>query len=170
MNNIQVVIEKIRDNAVIPAYAHSALEDAGADLYAVEDVILRKGVPTLVGTGIKIVMFSGVQAEIRSRSGLAAKHGIHVVNSPGTIDPGYRGEIKVILQWDGHAPNVCAPVEDTCIDDPTQYMQYPVYKVKAGDRVAQIVFMPYLAATFVPGDVTSMVSERGEGGGGSTGV
>jgi dUTP pyrophosphatase len=153
MNTQQIIIEAIADNAVIPKYAHSADEDAGADLVATEGVTLYPGVPALISTGIKIAMPPGVQAEIRSRSGLAFKHGIRVLNSPGTIDPGYRGELKVILEWNGHMPNIFQNS----------------YTVRAGDRIAQIVFMPYIAAEFVPGDVGSFISERGEGGGGSTG-
>jgi len=129
----------------IPQYAHPG--DAGADLVAAEAVILGPGERALVGTGVRIALPDGYAAFVVPRSGLAAKHGITVVNAPGTVDAGYRGEIKVtLLNTDLHA----------------------TYEVAVGDRIAQIIVLPVPRARFVPVDELPD-SVRGEGGFGSTG-
>ncbi|RZT60549.1 deoxyuridine 5'-triphosphate nucleotidohydrolase [Leucobacter luti] len=129
-----------------PRYAHA--DDAGADLMAAEAVTLAPGERALVGTGVAIALPEGYAGFVVPRSGLAAKHGITVVNSPGTIDAGYRGEIKVtLLNTDREAEFV----------------------VEAGDRIAQLIIMPVSRAVFVP--VAELPeSVRGTGGFGSTGV
>lgn len=110
--------------------------------------MLAPGERALVGTGVSIALPDGYAAFVVPRSGLASKHGITVVNSPGTVDAGYRGEIKVtLLNTDRRAP----------------------YAIAAGDRIAQLVIMPVARARFVP--VQKLPgSQRGEGGFGSTGV
>lgn len=129
----------------IPQYAHPG--DAGADLVAAEAVILGPGERALVGTGVRIALPDGYAAFVVPRSGLAAKHGITVVNAPGTVDAGYRGEIKVtLLNTDLHA----------------------TYEVAVGDRIAQIIVLPVPRVRFVPVDELPG-SVRGEGGFGSTG-
>jgi dUTP pyrophosphatase len=129
----------------IPAYAHPG--DAGADLVATEDVLLAPGERATVGTGVAIALPTGYAAFVVPRSGLAAKHGITIVNSPGTVDAGYRGEIRVTL----------------LNTDRTEE-----YRVSAGDRIAQLVVLPVPTVRFVP--VASLPgSARGEGGFGSTG-
>ena len=131
--------------AVPPHYAHPG--DAGADLVSTDDVVLESGQRVTVGTGVAIALPDGYVAFVVPRSGLAAKHGITIVNSPGTVDAGYRGEIRVtLLNTDAHEP----------------------YTVAAGDRIAQLVILPVSRARFIaverlPG------SDRGEGGFGSTG-
>lgn len=128
-----------------PSYAHPF--DAGADLVADESVMLQPGQRALVGTGVSIALPEGFAAFVVPRSGLAAKHGITIVNSPGTIDAGYRGEIKVILL------NTDATAE---------------YRVERGDRIAQMIVMPVTQARFVPVDELPD-STRGDAGFGSTG-
>ncbi|MCU1438428.1 MAG: dUTP diphosphatase [Naasia sp.] len=129
----------------IPAYAHPG--DAGADLVSIEDVLLPAGGRATVGTGLAIALPDGYVAFVVPRSGLAAKHGITIVNSPGTVDAGYRGELRVTLLN-----------TDTSAE----------YVVRAGDRIAQLVVLPIVRAQFVP--VASLPgSARGEGGFGSTG-
>jgi dUTP pyrophosphatase len=129
----------------VPAYAHPG--DAGADLLAAEAVQLEPGQRALIGTGVSIALPDGYAAFVVPRSGLAAKHGITVVNSPGTVDAGYRGEIKVtLLNTDTSSP----------------------YSVAVGDRIAQLIVMPVSRARFVPVDRLPG-SARGEGGFGSTG-
>ena len=129
----------------VPAYSHPG--DAGADLTAAESVHLLPGERGTVGTGVSIALPDGYVAFVVPRSGLAFKHGITIVNAPGTVDAGYRGEIKVaLLNTDASEP----------------------YAIEAGDRIAQLVVMPVSRARFVeverlPG------SQRGEGGFGSTG-
>lgn len=129
----------------IPSYAHPG--DAGADLVAAEDALLPPGERVTVGTGVAIALPEGYVAFVVPRSGLAFRHGITIVNSPGTIDAGYRGEIRVVL----------------LNTDRTEE-----YQVRAGDRIAQIVVMPVSQARFVPVEVLPG-SHRGEGGFGSTG-
>ncbi|WP_192900685.1 dUTP diphosphatase [Microbacterium sp. RG1] len=130
---------------VVPAFAHPG--DAGADLIAAEGVRLGPGERALVGTGVRIALPEGYAAFVMPRSGLAAKHGVTVVNAPGTVDAGYRGEIKVAL----------------LNTDRTE-----AYEVSAGDRIAQLVVLPIPPVRFVPVDELP-ASVRGEGGFGSTG-
>lgn len=129
----------------VPAYAQPG--DAGADLVAAESVRLEPGARALVGTGVRIALPDGYAAFVVPRSGLAAKHGISIVNSPGTVDAGYRGEIKVSL-----------------LNTDTEH----AYDVAVGDRIAQLIVMPVSRARFIPVDVLPE-SLRGEGGFGSTG-
>jgi dUTP pyrophosphatase len=128
-----------------PVYAHPG--DAGADLVSTEAVRLEPGQRALVGTGVSIALPEGFAAFVVPRSGLAAKHGITVVNAPGTVDAGYRGEIKVsLLNTDSDA----------------------AYDVAVGDRIAQLIVMPVTRARFIPVS-TLDESARGAGGFGSTG-
>ena len=129
----------------VPTYAHPG--DAGADLVSSETLRLEPGQRALVGTGVSIALPDGYVAFVVPRSGLATKHGITIVNSPGTVDAGYRGEIKVtLLNTDAeHA-----------------------YDIAAGDRIAQLIVMPVSRARFIPVDALPE-SVRGEGGFGSTG-
>ena len=129
----------------IPAYAHPG--DAGADLTAAEAVTIEPGARATVGTGVAIALPDGYAAFVMPRSGLAAKHGITIVNAPGTVDAGYRGEIRVTLLN-----------TDTSV----------AYSVAVGDRIAQLVIMPVARARFVAVD-TLPGSHRGESGFGSTG-
>lgn len=129
-----------------PSYAH--FDDAGADLRAAEALELAPGARALVATGVSIALPHGYAAFVVPRSGLAVKHGLTVLNSPGTIDAGYRGEIKV--------PLINTDRSETFV-------------IEAGDRIAQLVIMPVSRAEFVPVD-SLPDSERGAGGFGSTGV
>lgn len=138
-------IRKIHPDAVLPAYAHGPQEDAGMDLFSVSDALLEPGVPQAVPTGLTMEIPPGYEAQIRPRSGLAFKHAISVPNSPGTIDPGYRGEIKVILINLGRER----------------------YQVSKGDRIAQMVIARYEAVEVEEGDLGDSV--RGAGGFGSSG-
>jgi dUTP pyrophosphatase len=130
----------------VPIYAHPG--DAGADITANETVVIEPGQRALVSTGLSIALPRGFAAFVVPRSGLALRHGITLVNSPGTIDAGYRGEIGVILL------NTDASESFT---------------VNAGDRIAQLVIQPVATARFIP--VTELpTTHRGEGGFGSTGT
>ena len=130
---------------MLPAYAHGPQEDAGMDLRAVERAVLEPGTPRLVATGLAIELPPGYEAQIRPRSGLAAKHAITLPNSPATIDPGYRGEIRVILINLGREP----------------------YTVRSGYRIAQMIVARYEAVEWDAGELPD--SARGEGGFGSSG-
>jgi len=129
----------------VPSYAHPG--DAGADLVAAEEAVLPPGGRAVVGTGVRIALPEGHVAFVVPRSGLAAKHGVTVLNSPGTIDAGYRGEIRVILL------NTDASEE---------------YRIAVGDRIAQLIVLPVPPVEFVPVDQLPG-SARGEGGFGSSG-
>jgi dUTP pyrophosphatase len=142
---MRIRIQPIHPNAVLPEYAHGPEEDAGMDLRAVEDTVLAPGVPRLVPTGLTIALPPGSEAQVRPRSGLALRHSITMPNAPGTIDPGYRGEIRVILLNLGREP----------------------YEIQPGDRIAQMVIARYEAIEWEEGDLNE--SRRGEGGFGSSG-
>ncbi|WP_053383982.1 dUTP diphosphatase [Leucobacter celer] len=129
-----------------PSYAHA--DDAGADLRAAEAVEIAPGERALIGTGVSIALPEGYAAFVVPRSGLAAKHGITVLNTPGTVDAGYRGEVKVTL-----------------LNTDREHS----FRVEPGDRIAQVIFMPVSRALFVPVEELPE-SERGAGGFGSTGV
>jgi len=137
--------KKLVPDALPPAYAHGPDEDAGMDLHAVSAVTLTPGVPQAVPTGIAIELPPGYEAQVRPRSGLALKHAIGIPNSPATIDPGYRGEIRVILINLGNQD----------------------YRIEKGDRIAQLVIARYVPVEWEEGDLTD--SARGAGGFGSSG-
>ena len=144
--NSEIDLPIVADEMFLPNYAQPG--DAGADLRSTEQLVLGPGERALVGTGVSIALPDGYAAFVVPRSGLAAKHGISIVNSPGTIDAGYRGEIKVILI------NL----------DPRESFQ-----ISVGDRIAQLILMPVTRAQFTRVDqLTSSV--RGESGFGSTGI
>lgn len=141
VNSVEVLIK----SASVPVYSHPG--DAGADLTASEAITLQPGQRATVGTAVAIALPDGYAAFVVPRSGLASKHGITVVNSPGTVDAGYRGEIRVTLL-------------NTDSDN--------AYSISVGDRIAQLIILPVTRAEFIPVE-TLPESVRGEGGFGSTG-
>jgi dUTP pyrophosphatase len=142
---LEVLITRIAPDVPLPAYAHAG--DAGADLVTTVDLSLAPGERALVPTGVAIALPAGYAAFVHPRSGLAARCGVSIVNSPGTVDAGYRGEIKVMLI------NL----------DPTE----PV-RLARGDRIAQLVFQAVEQAVLIEVDRLPG-SARGIGGYGSTG-
>ncbi len=142
---IQMKMTRLHPAAVLPKYAHGPDEDAGMDLCATENVLLAPGQPQLVPTGLAIELPPGYEAQIRPRSGLSLKHALTVPNSPATIDPGYRGEIKVIMLNLGKT----------------------TYQITAGDRIAQMIIAQYTPVEWVEGELSD--SQRGAGGFGSSG-
>jgi dUTP pyrophosphatase len=145
MDQADVLIKRIDPGVPVPRYAHPG--DAGADLVTAEDVELKPGQRAIVPTGIAIALPPGYAAFVHPRSGLAAKHGVTIVNAPGTVDAGYRGEIKVTLL-------------NTDAENPVRF--------KRGDRIAQLVVQRVEYVAFREVD-TLPESARGEGGFGSTG-
>lgn len=147
-HDIQVRIRKLNPNATIPAYAHGAHEDAGVDLVycGTNSIVLKPGERYTFPTGIAIELPSGYEGQVRPRSGLARKKGITVANAPGTIDPGYRGEVGVIL--------INLSAEDQTVEP--------------GERIAQLVVAAYAAVDFVDTEDLSETA-RGSGGFGSSG-
>ncbi|MEP7193353.1 MAG: dUTP diphosphatase [Actinomycetota bacterium] len=144
-SRVQVLISRLDPDLPMPVYAHPG--DAGADLHAREDVILAPGHRALVATGVAIALPAGYVAFVHPRSGLAARHGITVVNAPGTVDAGYRGEILVnLLNTDTAQP----------------------FAIARGDRIAQLVVQRVSEAHFV--EVGSLPgSQRGDNGHGASG-
>ncbi|HKU02624.1 MAG TPA: dUTP diphosphatase [Arthrobacter sp.] len=142
---LQVQLKMLDPDLEAPSYAHPG--DAGADLRAREDVVLLPGERKLVPTGVAIALPDGFVALIHPRSGLATKHGLTIVNSPGTVDAGYRGEISVTLL-------------NTDLSQPIE--------LRRGDRIAQMVIQRVEYAQFIPVSELSG-SVRGTGGFGSTG-
>lgn len=140
-----VKFRKTDPSATLPSYAHPG--DAGMDLCSVEELVIPRGERRLVRTGLAMRLPPGYEAQVRPRSGLALKKGVTVLNSPGTIDEGYRGEIGVILVNLGEGP----------------------FEIRKGDRIAQMVVAPCARAEI---ELASELgpTERGAGGFGSTGV
>ena len=138
-------IQRLHPDAELPVYAHGPEEDAGLDLKSLADVNLEPSVPALVPTGLAIALPPGFEAQIRPRSGLALKHAITLPNSPATIDPGYRGEIRVILLNLGREP----------------------YQVHKGDRIAQLIIARYESVEWEEVELNETI--RGAGGFGSSG-
>lgn len=146
VGGVEVLLARLDPEVPLPRYAHPG--DAGADLVTTQDVRLEPGHRAVVGTGIAIALPDGYAAFVHPRSGLAARHGVGIVNAPGTIDAGYRGEIKVVL----------------INHDPSE----PVTLLR-GDRIAQLVVQRVDRARFVVVE-TLPGSARGDGGYGSTGT
>ncbi len=140
-----ILVKRVHRDAVLPAFARPG--DAGADLTSVAEVTLAPGERALVPTGIALALPEGLVGLVHPRSGLAARHGLSIVNAPGTIDSGYRGEILVNLV------NL----------DPSRSVT-----ITPGDRIAQLVIQRYVSAVFVEAD-SLPESARGETGHGSTG-
>ncbi len=142
---MRVLFRKIDPAAALPEYAHPG--DAGMDVRSVEDKTIPQGGRALVRTGLVMMLPPDAEAQVRSRSGLAIKYGVAVLNSPGTIDAGYRGEVGVILANFGEEP----------------------FHVEKGMKIAQIVVAPVVRAVIAETDEIDS-TDRGAGGFGSTGV
>lgn len=147
---VTVELQRLAHAEGLPLPAYQTADAAGLDLMAAvpdaEPMTLAPGQYALVPTGLAIALPPAHEAQVRPRSGLAAKHGVTVLNTPGTIDADYRGEIKVILINHGTAPFV----------------------IKRGERIAQMIIAPVLQAALVP-VATLSATDRGAGGFGSTG-
>ncbi len=140
---IKVKIKKNKENAIVPHYVHDG--DAGLDLYSTENYLLKPGERVLVSTGIKLAVPKGYEAQIRPKSGLALNHGLSVLNTPGTIDSGYRGEVGVIV--------INLGKEDV--------------RIEKKKKVAQMVFNKVEKVEFSEEELDN--TKRGAGGFGSTG-
>jgi dUTP pyrophosphatase len=142
---MKLIFKKLEQDAIIPSYAHPG--DAGMDLHAVCDKEILPGEVALIGTGLSVQLPEDTEAQVRPKSGLALKHGITVLNTPGTVDEGYRGEIGVILINHGKE----------------------AYHVMKGQKIAQLVVKPTLRLDIEVQEELSN-TQRGEGGFGSTGL
>ena len=145
MNAVEVLVQRLDQGLPLPAYEHPG--DAGMDLRSRIDVSIEPGGRCLVPTGIAIAMRPGYAAFVHPRSGMALRHGVTILNAPGTIDAGYRGEISVIL---------------------VNHDRFESFEISRGDRIAQLVVTSVASATLV--EVSDLPgSHRGDGGFGSTG-
>lgn len=144
-HDVEVLLLRLDQDLPAPSYAHPG--DAGADLYSAVDVVLDPGQRQLIPTGVSIALPDGYAAFIHPRSGLSVRHGVGMVNAPGTIDAAFRGEIQVNLINHDRSQSV---------------------SLKRGDRIAQIIVQKIARAQFA--EVTALPgTHRGEGGFGSTG-
>ena len=141
---MELRVKRLRPDARLPSYAHDG--DAGLDLHAVEALVLLPGTSSLIRTGLALELPPGTEGQVRPRSGLALNHSVTILNAPGTIDEGYRGEIGVILINHGGSPFV----------------------VEAGMKIAQLVIAPRLRVAVVDAAQVGD-SPRGDRGFGSTG-
>ena len=142
---MKIHIAKIHEDAILPHYVHPG--DSGMDLYSIEDLTIASGETQLVHTGLKIAIPENYEAQVRPKSGLAFKHSVTVLNTPGTVDSGYRGEVCVILINHGRDP----------------------FHIQKHTKVAQLVICPVVQAEII--EVATLdETTRGEGGFGSTGV
>jgi dUTP pyrophosphatase len=139
-----LLVRRLREEANLPAYAHPG--DAGMDLCAVDPIVIEPGTSALVPTGSAVALPPGMEAQVRPRSGLALRHGVTVLNTPGTIDEGYRGEVGVILINHGRER----------------------FQVDAGMRIAQLVVQRVQRVRIQEAESLD-ATRRGEGGFGSTG-
>ncbi len=144
MKHIDIKFKKLNSQSIIPEYMSNFA--SGADIYACEELLIEPGDIKLVSTGFSMAIPEGFEGQIRPRSGLALTHGISVLNSPGTIDSDYRGEVKVILI----------------------NMGKKAFTVKHGDRIAQLVITEAVRASFQTVDQLDE-TQRSEGGFGHTG-
>ena len=166
---IQIPIEKCHDDAKIPVYAN--LTDAGADLYAIEDIVIAPGETVLVPTGLKVASPRGYEIQVRPKSGRALKTKMRVANTPGTIDSGYRDEIKVIID------NIEPPFKDINyhFDDEGKViidfiLHGSSYSISKGDKFAQLVLSEVPKMDFVEVESVSKYTGNRGGGFGSTGI
>lgn len=149
MVELKVAVQRLPHGLDLPLPAYATAQSAGLDLMAAieGEIVLAPGARQLVPTGLAIALPAGYEAQVRPRSGLALKHGITVLNSPGTIDADYRGEVKVLLVNHGAEP----------------------FRLQRGDRIAQMVVAP---VTRIAWNAVAALdeTERGAGGYGSTGI
>lgn len=165
MQKVDLIIEKCRENAVIPTYANEG--DAGMDLYACEDVIIEPGKSALVPTGLKMAIPMGYEVQIRPRSGISLKTTLRVPNTPGTIDCGYRDEVNVIIYNASNREDASADAPFTLND---KGCKHGTYKICKGDRVAQMVLAQVSYANPVIVESVKDIGTNRGGGFGSSGI
>ena len=145
---VRVTIERLAHGADLPLPAYATPGASGLDLMAAAELSIAPGRHAAISAGIRTALPPGIEAQVRPRSGLAARHGVTVLNAPGTIDADYRGEIKVLLVNHGAEP----------------------FRVTRGMRIAQLVLAPVLRGAWVEAAIDPDGTGRGEGGFGSTGT
>ncbi|MCX7842978.1 MAG: dUTP diphosphatase [Clostridia bacterium] len=162
---VEVQVEICREGAVLPKYARTG--DAGMDVSAAEEVLIRPGETVIIPTGLKLAIPEGYEIQVRPRSGLSFNTPLRITNSPGTIDSGYRDELGIIMSNSSEScccnPQIIFGIDSKCNEKGT-------YRIRKGDRIAQIVLVevPRMKLRLVE-SVKDIGVDRG-GGFGSTGV
>lgn len=164
MEEIEILVEKCREGIELPKYANFG--DAGMDVCAAEDVIIKPSQTVVIPTGLKMVIPIGYEIQVRPRSGISLKNPLRLVNSPGTIDAGYRDEIGVIMS------NVSNEqyINEGPIRIGEKGNKQGVYEIKKGDRIAQLVLQRVPVIKFTEVDSVANIGENRGGGLGSTGI
>lgn len=164
--NVPVAIELCHPDAKIPQYAH--ISDSGADVYALKDITVHPGETVLVPTGLKVALLPGFELQVRPKSGRALKTKLRVANTPGTIDQGYRDEIKIIIE------NVEPPIKDISVDKDgkvTSILYGKDFFIGKGEKFCQLVLSEVPKASFYRVDsVLEIDKDDRNGGFGSTGL
>lgn len=163
--SVEVFVEICREDAVLPRYSNPG--DAGMDLYAAEDVLIRPGETVVIPTGLKFAIPEGYEVQIRPRSGISLKTPLRISNSPGTIDSGYRGELGIIMT---NTSSICCYNEDEVTSIDSKGNKIGAYKVVKGDRIAQMVLQVVPKIKFCQVDSVEGIGTNRGGGFGSTGV
>lgn len=163
--SVEIYIEVCREGAVLPRYSNPG--DAGMDIFAAEDAIIRPGETVVVPTGLKLAIPEGYEIQIRPRSGISLNTPLRISNSPGTIDSGYRNELGIIIT---NTSSVCCYNQEELLSLESKGNIFGTYKIKQGDRIAQMVLqvVPRIKLVKV-NSVKEIGIDRG-GGFGSTGV
>ena len=161
---VNVFIEICREGAVLPSYAKPG--DAGMDVSAAEDVVIRPGETVIIPTGLKLAIPDGYEIQVRPRSGISLKTPLRISNSPGTIDSGYRDELGIIMT----NTSIPGSSEDGYFTLNDKENRMGIYLIKRGDRIAQIVLHEVPRISFTVVDSVRDIGEDRGGGFGSTGV
>lgn len=163
--SVEVCVEICREGAILPQYANPG--DAGMDVYAAEDVCIRPGETVIVPTGLKLAIPEGYEIQVRPRSGVSFKTPLRLPNSPGTIDSGYRDELGIIM---ANTSETYGTDVDRILTLDSKENQKGTYKIKKGDRLAQIVLQEAPRILFKVVESVKDIGEDRGGGFGSTGV
>jgi len=163
--DVEVFIEVCRESAILPSYSKPG--DAGMDVYAAEEILIKPGETAIVPTGLKLAIPEGYEVQVRPRSGISLKTPLRLANSPGTIDCGYRGELGIIISNVSFLDN-CNLSEVLTVDIAGNVPG--IYKIRRGDRIAQLVLQQIPRMKLIKVDSVSCIGQDREGGFGSTGL
>lgn len=166
LENITVPLVRLSEFAVLPSYAHEY--DAGMDIYASDDVLLKPGETKLVPTGLAAAIPQGYEAQIRPRSGISLKTMLRIPNSPGTIDAGYRDQICIIMHNASFLPKEQDNTSVLTLDEKTN--RHGTYLIRRGDKIAQMIFAKISHANLTEVSSLDGIGVNRQGGFGSTGV
>lgn len=168
MKNVEVYIEKCRENAILPTYAH--IGDSGMDVYASEEVLIHPGETRIVPIGFKFAIPLGYELQARPRSGLSLNTPLRLSNAPGTIDSGYRNEVGIILTNTSTAGSCATATVDAPLTLDNKGNQHGTYLIRHGDRIAQLVLQEVPVMQLIPVASVADIGDDRQGGFGSTGT